>query len=83
MGVFDEDDNGRTILFHYAAIGNFEEVENIVFKLSGTGLSPQRLSLIKHKDKDGLTASDVAENAGHQDIADFLNHEEVRMEYYE
>lgn len=83
MSVFDVDDKGRTILFHYASIGDIKEVEKLICKLTGTGLSPQRLALIKHKDKEGLTAADVATAQGHQEIADLLNHEEVRMEYYE
>jgi hypothetical protein len=83
MGVFSEDDKGRTILFHYAATGDIEQVKSIIFKCTGTGMSPQRLALISHKDHEGLTAADVARNAGHDEIANLLNDEQGRMEYFE
>lgn len=83
MSVFDVDDHGRTVLFHYAGTGNIEEVEKIVFRLPGTGMSPQRLALISHKDNDGLTAADIAEKSGHTKIANLLNKEQGRMEFFE
>jgi hypothetical protein len=39
--------------------------------------------LIERKDASGLTASDVAEQAGHEEIADLLRGEQMRMEYFE
>lgn len=77
------DDQGRTILFFHAATGNLSEVEKLIFALPGTGMCPQRLSLISHKDKDGLTAADVAEQNGHEEIATLLRSEQGRMEFFE
>ena len=80
---FARDSTGRTTLFYAAESGDMEEVHRIIFSLTGTGLSPQRLSLIATVDASGLTASDVAEQAGHQEIADLLRGEQMRMEYFE
>jgi hypothetical protein len=55
----------------------------MIYSLAGTGLWPQRLALIEIKDSSGLTASDVAEQAGHKDIADLLRGEQMRMEFFE
>lgn len=74
---------GRTSLFHPAETGNLEEIQRIIFSLSGTGLSCQRLSLITIRDSSGLTAGDVALQAGHKEIADLLHSEQIRMEFYE
>jgi hypothetical protein len=60
-----------------------EQVRRIIYSLTGTGLSPQRLALIEIRDSCGLTASDVAEQAGHQEIADLLRGEQMRMEFFE
>jgi hypothetical protein len=83
MSDFDVDDRGRTILFHYAATGDIEEVKRIIFRQAGTGMSGQRLSLISHEDNEGSTAADVAMNAGHLEISSLLNSEQGRMEYFE
>lgn len=83
LDEFKKDDIGRTRLFHYAATGNKEKVESIIYNLAGTGISCQRLSLISHKDKLGLTAIDVAKKTGHDEIARLLSGELARMEYYE
>ena len=80
---FVQDSLGRTTLFYAAERGDIDQVRRIIFSLAGTGLWPQRLSLIEIKDASGLTAADVAEQAGHQEIADLLRSEQVRMEYYE
>ena len=80
--VFEQDDQGRTVLFYAAERGDLDRVHRIIFGLTGTGLWPQRLALIEIKDVSGLTAADVAEQAGHQEIADLLRREQVRMEYY-
>jgi shikimate kinase len=80
---FPQDASGRTALFHAAGRGNMEEVRRIIFSLTGTGICCQRLGLIQRKDASGLTAADVAERAGHQEIADLLRSEEARMEYQE
>jgi len=80
---FKTDGRGRTSLFYAAEIGDKETVEGIIYKLAGTGVSCQRLALINKKDADGLTAIDVAERAGNDEIADLLRGEKVRMEYYE
>ena len=82
-GPFDQDAAGRTTLFEAAENGDMDQVHRIIFSLAGTGLWPQRLALIEIKDASGLTAADVAEQAGHQEIADLLNKEQVRMNYYE
>ncbi len=55
----------------------------MIFSLTGTGFYPQRLGLIEIKDHDGLTAADLAEQNGHQAIADLLRGEMWRMEYFE
>jgi ankyrin repeat protein len=80
---FAQDSVGRTALFYAAERGDLEEVRRIIFSLAGTGLWPQRLALIEVKDSSGLTASDVAEQAGHQEIADLLRGEQMRMEFFE
>jgi hypothetical protein len=77
------DSVGRTDLFFAAEKGDIEEVRRIIFSLTGTGVCCQRLSAIAKKDSSGLTAADVAEQAGHKEIADLLRGEQVRMEYYE
>jgi len=82
-GPFAQDAVGRTTLFYAAENGDMEQVRQIIFRLTGTGLSPQRLALLEIKDASGLTAADVAEQAGHKEIADLLRSEWVRMEYYE
>jgi len=80
---FAQDSIGRTSLFYAAERGDIEEVRRIIFSLAGTGVWPQRLALIERKDASGLTASDVAEQAGHEEIADLLRGEQMRMEYFE
>lgn len=82
-GLFSREPDGRTSLFRAAEKGDIEEVNRIIFSLAGTGVCCQRLSLIGTKDASGLTASDVAEQAGHQEIADLLRGEQMRMEMYE
>lgn len=79
---FAQDAAGRTTLFSAAERGDLEEVQRIIFSLAGTGLWPQRLALIAIKDSSGRTASDVAEQAGHKEIADLLHGEQMRMEYF-
>ena len=83
MSAFDVDDKGRTVLFHYAATGNRQAVEKLIFSLTGTGMAPQRLALIAHRDSEGQTAADIAEKAGYGDIANLLHGEQGRMEYFE
>lgn len=80
---FTRDSSGRTRLFHAAENGDLAEVQRIIYSLTGTGISPQRLSLIKITDSSGLTAAEVAERAGNKEIADLLRGEEGRMEYFE
>ena len=81
--LLEQDARGRTSLFHAAERGLEEEVWEILSAFSGTGLSPTRLSLITTKDHSGLTAADVAEEMGHEEIARSLRAEQARMEYYE
>ena len=78
-----QDALGRTSLFYAAEKGLEEEVWDIIFSFRGTGLSPTRLKLITTKDHSGLTAADVAEQEGHNEIARLLRAEQARMEYYE
>ena len=82
-GPFECDSVGRTALFYAAKAGDLEEVRRIIYSLAGTGICCQRLSLIKVKDESGATASDVAEQNGHSEIADLLRGEEGRMEFFE
>jgi ankyrin repeat protein len=81
--LFVQDSIGRTALFYAAERGDLKEVRRIIFSLAGTGLCCQRLSLIQIRDSSGLTASDVAEQAGHKGIADLLRGEQMRMEFFE
>jgi hypothetical protein len=81
--LYSQDSVGRTTLFYAAESGDIERVRRIIYSLSGTGLSLQRLSLLTIKDSSGLTASDVAEQAGHQEIASLLRGEQGRMEFFE
>jgi hypothetical protein len=81
--LFKTDSRGRTTLFYAAEIGDMKTVRSIIFKLTGTGISCQRLALIDHKDIEGLTAIDVARVAGNEEIAELLNGEKMRMEYFE
>lgn len=80
---FTRDPSGRTRLFHAAERGDLDEVRKIIYNLTGTGLSPQRLSLLTIRDSAGMTAAEVAERAGNQEIADLLHSEQARMEYFE
>ncbi len=80
---FAQDSVGRTALFYAAERGDLEEVRRVIFSLAGTGLWPQRLALIEIRDSSGLTASEVAEQAGHKEIADLLRGEQMRMEFFE
>jgi len=81
--LFERDSLGRTALFYAAERGDLEEVRRMIFSLIGTGVGCQRLSLIEIRDSSGLTASDVAEQAGHKEIADLLRGEQARMEFCE
>ena len=81
--LFQRDSLGRTPLFYAAEKGREEEVREMIFSLRGTGVFPPRLSLIARQDHEGLTAADVAEQNGHQEIARLLRAEQGRMEYFE
>jgi len=81
--LFEQDLVGRTSLFYAAERGDITEVRRIIYSLAGTGVSCQRLSLLSHKDVTGVTASDVAEQAGHKEIASLLRGEQGRMEWFE
>jgi ankyrin repeat protein len=74
---------GRTPLFYAAELGREDEVREIIFSFRGTGMSPPRLALIAQKDALGLTAADVAEQNGHEEIAQLLRSEQGRMEFFE
>ena len=80
---FKTDKKGRTTLFYAAEIGDLETVKAIIYKLAGTGMSPQRLALINIKDLEGLTIIDLAEKAGNSEIAALLQSEKGRMEFFE
>jgi ankyrin repeat protein len=79
----EQDDRGRTPLFYAAEEGDIEKVKEIIFRFRGTGMFPPRLALIAMQDQDGLTAADVAEQNGHEEIAQLLRSEQGRMEYFE
>lgn len=81
--LLEQDDRGRTPLFYAAEKGDEEEVWEILSRFRGTGLGPPRLALITIKDRDGLTAADVAEQNGHDEIARLLHKEQGRMEFFE
>ena len=80
---FATDDQGRTRLHHAAALGDLEAVNELLRRTTGTGMSPQRLALIVRKDASGATAIDLAEAAGHEEIARRLAGEKGRMEFFE
>jgi ankyrin repeat protein len=82
-GLFQQDMVGRTPLFYAAERGLAAQVREMIFSLRGTGLAPPRLSLIATKDVTGLTAADVAEQHGHEEIARLLRSEQGRMEFFE
>jgi hypothetical protein len=46
-------------------------------------MSPPRLALITQEDVLGLTAADLAEQNGHEEIAQLLRSEQGRMEFFE
>lgn len=77
------DEQGRTVLFFHAAVGNLSEVKRIIFGLAGTGVCCERLGFISHKDNNGLTAADIAARNGHTDIESLLRGEQGRMEFFE
>jgi len=79
---FKEDDIGRTTLFYAVAQNDSAKVEEIIYSLSGTGLGCQRYALISHKDKMGITAIQLAEKLGHEQIGFLLSKELGRMEFY-
>jgi len=81
--LFSLDSMGRTYLFYAAERGNMKETQRIIYSLTGTGMSCQRLSLLLIRDSSGLTAADVALKFGHKNIADLLNSEQMRMEFFE
>ena len=81
--LFEQDDHGRTPLFYAAEKGKEEDVRKMIFSLRGTGLFPPRLALIEKTDHSGLTAADIAEQKGHEEIARLLRSEQGRMEYFE
>jgi hypothetical protein len=83
VDLFARDAEGRTTLFYAAEKGDMDQVRRIIYSLSGTGLSLQRLSLITIVDASGLMAADVAEGAGHEEIARLLRGEQGRMEFFE
>lgn len=58
-------------------------VRQIIFSLPGTGIFPSRLSLLTIQDNAGLIAADVADQEGHDEIAQLLRGEVSRMEYSE
>jgi len=80
---FKEDDIGRTTLFYAVAKNDIAEVEEIIFRLSGTGLGCQRHALIVHKDASGITAVDLAGKLGHEEVGRLLSSELGRMEFFE
>ena len=81
--LWAQDALGRTRLFYAAEKGLEQEVQEMIFSLRGTGLAPSRLALISIQDRSGLTAADVAEQNGHDEIARLLRGEQGRMEYFE
>jgi hypothetical protein len=81
--LLEQDALGRTPLFYAAEKGLEDEVREIIFSFRGTGLFPPRLSLIAKKDRSGLTAADVAEQNGYEEIERLLRSEQGRMEYFE
>ncbi|MDF1566294.1 MAG: hypothetical protein P1V51_24900 [Deltaproteobacteria bacterium] len=80
--LFVKDQRGRTPLFRAAEQGDLEAVKEMIYSLPGTGTWPQRLGLIDTRDVEGLTAADVAEARGHDEIARLLRGEAMRMEMY-
>ena len=67
--LLERDAFGRTQLFYAAEKGLEEEVREMIFSLRGTGMFPERLTLISIQDHSSLTAADVAERNSHEEIA--------------
>lgn len=81
--LFQQDERGRTPLFYAAEQGDLGRVKEIIYSFRGTGLGPPRLALITRQDNAGLTAADVAEQNGHEEIVRLLRSEQGRMEFFE
>lgn len=79
---FEVDAGGRTRLFYLAQEGRDEEIERLLGKLPGTGFYPQRLGLLLTRDREGLTAADLAERHGHTALADLLRYKAWAMETF-
>jgi hypothetical protein len=79
----ERDERGRTPLFYAAERGLLERVKEIIFSFRGTGMFPPRLALITKEDHEGRTAADIAEENGHEEIAQLLRSEQGRMEFFE
>jgi len=82
MSHFKQDDIGRTVLFYAIAKDDIDEVESIIFGLSGTGLGGQRAALIKHQDHMGLNAIDYAVKMERKEIENLLTAQLGRLEYF-
>jgi len=80
---FLQDEQGQTVLHERAREGDLEAVEKIIFSLMGTGIWCQRYGLIGTKDNSGKTATDLARENGHDEVANLLQREWTRMHYFE
>ncbi len=77
------DKNGKTILFYAVETGNLKIVKLLIFSLVGTGIKPQRLSLLQIKDNERNTAEDIANKRGFKKIRELLGTERYKMEIFE
>lgn len=81
--MFAQDREGRTALHHAAERGDLDAAWGMMRTLAGTGVFPPRKSLLEIRDNAGMTAAEVAAEAGHTELAEVLKHEWVRMELFE
>ena len=81
--LFCVDDQGRTALFYAAARGDEKIVWVLLSSLPGTGLCCRRGTLLEVEDLNGLRAEDLARQEGQNAIADLLEKERLRIDFFE
>ena len=80
---FAVDELGRTPLHRACERGDREAAWAILRTFAGTGIFPQRQSVLEYRDASGRTAAEVAEHAGYSSLAEELRAEWMRMDMFE
>lgn len=83
MNPFAIDELGRTALHRACEQGDRETAWDLLNQVAGTGVSPQRQSLLEMRDHSGRTAADAADAAGYVELAAELRGEWMRMDFFE